>query len=241
MRYGIFADVHSNLAALNAVLEAFSQEAIDRYVGLGDIVGYACQPQECIDRVRSLNPVLIAGNHDWACAGRLGLDSFTPLAGAGLIWTIEHLSEPDKQFLNSLPLVVKEDSFVLVHSTLDEPQEFYYLNSQSEAEATFALMDKNLCFVGHTHIPGVFTQTPDHLEYSHNAAFSISPSQKYIVNAGSVGQPRDGNPLASFCIFDSATNTVEIKRVAYDIPGTQQKIIAAGLPGFLAERLSVGR
>lgn len=232
--------MHGNLAALNAVLEAYSREAVDKYVCLGDIVGYAAQPAECIAALCSLSPSLVAGNHDWAGAGLLSAEYFNPLAGQAVEWTSSRLQEGDKQFLKSLPLLLKDETFIAVHATLENPEEFNYLYDLPDAQATFALMDRELCFLGHTHIPGIFVAAPNGNNYVKGAALQLSTSHKYIVNVGSVGQPRDRNPQASYCIFDAAKKTIEIKRVDYDIKDTQQKIIAAGLPRFLAERLAAG-
>jgi putative phosphoesterase len=241
MRFGIFSDVHSNLPALDAVFAAFTRESIDKYICIGDMVGYAANPKECIAKIRQLNPLLVAGNHDWASVDLFNTRYFNPIAKEAVEWTKGQLSSEEKKFLKSLELVFTDNNFILVHGTLDNPEDFNYLYDQLDAQVTFELMAANICFVGHTHIPGVFVQENNHISYHQQYPLIISGQKKYIVNTGSVGQPRDRNPQASYCIFDTGTNSLEIKRIDYDVKEAQKMILAAGLPAFLSERLAVGR
>lgn len=241
MRYGIFSDVHSNLPALEAVIAAFQKEAIDQYICIGDVVGYAANPKECIAKVKELNPILIAGNHDWACVDMIGTRDFNPIAQEAVDWTRLQLSVAEKDFLKSLELLIDDDEFTLVHGTLDNPEDFNYLSDRLDAQVNFELLSGRLCFIGHTHVPGIFIRQDNHVEYIQKYPLQLSSGSKYIVNSGSVGQPRDRNPQASYCIFDSANQTIEIKRVDYDIKEAQRRIVAAGLPIFLSKRLAIGR
>ena len=241
MRYGIFSDIHSNLSALEAVLNSYTQEQIDQYVCIGDIVGYAANPQECIAKIGALNPIWVAGNHDWASIDLLSTKNFNPLAQEAVEWTKAQLSLEEKKFLSSAELVFNHNDFILVHGTLDNAEDFNYLYDQMDAQVTFELMTNQVCFVGHTHIAGIFVMRDNRIAYLQNYPLQIAPQNKYIVNVGSVGQPRDRNYRASYCVFDTQTQMIEIKRVDYDIKETQNRIIAVGLPGFLAERLSWGR
>ena len=241
MRYGIFSDVHSNLEALNVVIEAYQREDIGRYLCVGDIVGYATNPLECIQAVKSLNAVIVAGNHDWGSSGRLDLAYFAPIAKEALLWTQSNLSKVEVDFLSGLSLVYQEENFVLVHGTLDSPQEFYYLNGHKEAFETFAVLKKQICFVGHTHRPGVFVELEDNLFYKALGTLQLEEDKRYVINVGSVGQPRDGDPRAAYVIYDTGKKTIELKRIAYDFTVTQKKILNAGLPDFLAGRLAEGR
>ncbi|MDP3142410.1 MAG: metallophosphoesterase family protein [Candidatus Omnitrophota bacterium] len=241
MRYGIFSDVHSNLPALEAVIAAFQKEAIDQYICIGDIVGYAANPKECITRIRELRPVLVAGNHDWACVDMIGTRELNPAAQEAVNWTKQQLSVEEKDFLKSLELLIDDDKFTLVHGTLDNPEDFNYLSDQLDAQVNFELLSGHLCFIGHTHVPGIFIGQDNHTEYMQRYPLQLSYQSKYIVNTGSVGQPRDRDPRASYCIFDCANQTIEIKRVDYDIKEAQKRIVAAGLPIFLSERLALGR
>lgn len=241
MRYGIFSDVHSNLEALSAVIDAYKKEDIDSYLCLGDIVGYAASPSECIKIVKDLPGIIIAGNHDWGVSGKFALDYFTSGAKKALEWTASVLGQVDKEFLDNLSLVNEQENFVLVHGTLLEPQEFYYLNDISAARGTFLALKKQICFVGHTHEPGVFVQQGDEISFGPFLRLSIEDNKRYIVNVGSVGQPRDGDSRAAFAIYDTTQRSIEIKRAAYDFKLTQGRILKAGLPEFLASRLNKGK
>ena len=241
MRYGILSDIHSNLEALSIVADALKKEGIDRYLCIGDIVGYASNPFECIQIVKGLGALVVAGNHDWAVAGRLDLGYFTSNAKEALQWTSNALAPQEKEFLSSLKLVHSEENFSLVHGTLDVPQEFYYLNNFDEAERTFFVLEKQLCFVGHTHRPGVFVEAEENLFYKPLAKLQLEDKKRYIINVGSVGQPRDGDNRACCVIYDSEDKTVEQKRIAYNFSAAQEKIMKVGLPEFLAQRLSEGR
>jgi len=240
MRYGIFSDIHSNLEAFNVVLDAFSKEAIDSYLCLGDIVGYAANPKECIEKWQGLSCVTVIGNHEAAAVELLDTEYFNPVAKAAIFWTAEKLSKEDKQFLSSLKYVYQNEELILVHGTLDNPERFDYLFDIPLAIPTFNLMDRPLCFVGHSHVPGIFIQDNDKTGYLDKSSVKISKGKKYIINVGSVGQPRDGDPRAAYCIYDTDSHLIEIKRIEYNIKKTQQKITQAGLPTFLARRLAEG-
>jgi len=242
MRYGIFSDVHSNLEALTAVLRAYEKEQIDRFMCVGDIVGYAADPAECIRRVRGLADPVLAGNHDWAVAGRYPIDRFNSYAAQAVQWTNLALEEGDLEYLSSLQLVYRQEGIILVHGTLCAPENFDYLSELSEAEATLeGCAAGEICFVGHTHVAQIIIQGEDgRIGYAPGTTVTVSRKSKYIVNVGSVGQPRDRNPEAAYCIYDTQTSHITIKRVPYDIRAAQQKIVDAGLPSFLGERLRSG-
>ncbi|MFA5116381.1 MAG: metallophosphoesterase family protein [Candidatus Omnitrophota bacterium] len=242
MRYGIFSDTHSNLEALNAVIEAYRKEGIDEYLCVGDIVGYAADPKECILTVRSLAAHTVAGNHDWAAVDLLSTEYFNETARDAVAWTTTQLSAQEKSFLKDLPLLYKNEDLTLVHSTLENPQEFGYIDDLNTAEDSFWSQETPVCFVGHTHDAGVFIKDRSgKVSYKKEDTINLSPGCKYIINAGSVGQPRDLNPKACYCVFDTSKKKIFIKRAPYDIAGAQEKIIAAGLPQALATRLEFGR
>ncbi len=241
MRYGIFSDVHGNLQALEFVLFALKQERAESHLCVGDVVGYGANPHECIDLLKNLPSVCVAGNHDWAVVDKINIDYFNPLAKAAILWTKENASREDMAFLGCLNLIYKTTEFVLVHGTLEEPAYFHYLLDVRQAAGMFKLMDVPLCFVGHSHIPDIFINRGGRVERSPSLEISLEENCQYIVNVGSVGQPRDGNPQASFCVYDSTEKTISIKRVDYDIEEAQRRIVAAGLSVFLASRLAVGR
>ena len=223
MRYGIFSDVHSNLEALQAVLEALKKEEVDRYLCIGDIVGYAANPGECLKIVKDLNCPTVCGNHDRAAADMLDYSYFNDAARAAVEWTKNNLSGPEKDYLRGLPLLYEEGGITMVHGSLDRPEEFEYVMDEEAAVRTIGLCKTKACFIGHTHRP-----------------FEYYRGMKLLVNAGSVGQPRDGDPKAAYCIFDSESGRASIKRVEYDIRTAMDKILAAGLPKYLAMRLTEG-
>lgn len=251
MRYGIFSDVHSNREAFEAVLQAYSEESIDRFYFVGDIVGYAADPSWCIGSLRELGPIAICGNHDRACAGLLDMRWFTPIAKEAAIWTSKVLTQEERQWLKGLQLVHREATFTLVHGSLDRPEDFKYIIDTYEAGVCLALSKSSLCLVGHSHAPAVFfmeqkTAAPNirqevSLRYSLDSEIQIRPGYKYLINVGSVGQPRDGDPRACYTIYDADSGTFQIKRIEYDIARAQEKILKAGLPSRLASRLAVGR
>lgn len=242
MRYGIFSDIHSNLEALDAVIEAYRKEKIDRYLCVGDVVGYASSPKECIEKIRMLAMITVAGNHDWASVNLISTDYFNPLAKEAVFWTQRNLDEEGRYFLEHLMLVYKNEDLTMVHGTLDEPGDFNYMTDGYIASRTFELLETNICFLGHTHVPGAFIKSKDsRIRYQEDSNINIKEDSKYIINVGSVGQPRDGNPKAAYCIYDSDKKNVQIKRISYDIQTVRKKIIAGGLPRFLGERLLIGR
>lgn len=242
MRYGIFSDIHSNLEALEAVSKAYQRASIDKYLCVGDVVGYAANPCECIAKIKSLASVTVAGNHDFASVDLSSLDYFNPRAAKAIIWTKARLNAEESCFLKSLKLTFNNDDLTLVHGTLNDPALFNYLTGIEVSNSTFELLNNAPCFLGHTHVPGIFTQDKaKHTHYFNGPILELKKNNKYIVNVGSVGQPRDGNPMACYCIYDTDKKTVWIKRIDYDFNSAGEKIISAGLPEFLAERLAVGR
>ncbi|MCM8765467.1 MAG: metallophosphatase family protein [Candidatus Omnitrophica bacterium] len=242
MRYAILGDIHSNLEALQEVLWELKKKDIDAYLCIGDLVGYNANPRECIEIIRGTCKQIIAGNHDWACVGKLSLAWFREIAKEAIIWTTNLLAETEKIFLSHLELVYEEEDFTLVHGTLFKPEEFYYLDNLGYARRCFENLKTPLLFLGHTHKPLVFSL--DHrgnLLYSFEEKIFLREEMRYIINVGSVGQPRDGDPRACFCIYDSKEKTIEWHRISYDYKKTQEKILANSLPVELAYRLSEGR
>jgi len=242
MRYGIFGDVHSNLEALDAVTSAYKKESIDVYLCVGDVVGYGANPKECIEIVNSLAMVTIAGNHDWAAVNLISCESFNPFAKEAIIWTRQQLDDNEKNYLETLKLLYKNEFLTLAHGTLDNPRDFDYMTDGYIAEESFRRMDSNILFIGHSHIAGEFIKDEsDRISFKQEASFGISSENKYIINVGSVGQPRDTNPKAAYCIYDTDRKEVLIRRVEYDAKTARKKIIEAGLPVFLGDRLFLGK
>ena len=237
----IISDIHGNLEALQAVLKTCQTLGVQFFFCGGDTIGYGASPLECLETIKKLKAPTVAGNHDWAITGAIDSSHFTSDGKAAVAWTRGKLGLEHITSLNSLPLVLRNKLFLITHATLNEPILFHRLREVEDAQKTFDLMDRPLCFVGHTHIPIIITQQNGNIFFTDWTEVQINPKNKFIVNVGSVGQPRDANPLASFCVYDTDTRMIEIKRVAYNIAGAQKKIIEAGLPQDLASRLAVGK
>ena len=236
MRYGLFSDVHSNLEALEAVLAAMAKERIEKFLSLGDTIGYAANPNECLNLVRQLPAVTVAGNHDLSAAGHPILYELYDEAREAAEWTAAQLTQESKNWIRSLPLVTREGDATLVHGSLVEPEKFLYTDKLSEIEQNFSLMETPFCFIGHSHFPWMME------EGAETAVTKITcrTGKKYMVNVGSVGQPRDGDPRASYCVWDSDQRRIELKRIEYDYKPTQRKILEAGLPSRFAKKLETG-
>jgi predicted phosphodiesterase len=241
MRYAILSDIHSNLDALEAVMTDIGAQNINQILCAGDIVGYGAAPEQCLDVIRTLKITTVAGNHDQAVSGALDPMYFREEGKKAIVWTQVQISKDNLQFLKQLDLSYKNDDLILVHGSLEEPDRFFYLFDITNAMATFEMMDRKVCFVGHTHIPQIFVKQ-DHRAYlAEKLDIPVEKGCKYIVNVGSVGQPRDQLPLASYCIYDKDEKTVQIRRVPYDINAAQMKILEANLPEMLARRLAIGQ
>jgi len=242
MRYAIFGDIHGNLEALEAVLEKLEQEKPDVYVCIGDIVGYGADPSACIKRIKEIkNCIITAGNHDFATAGILNTDFFNTYAVEAINWTARQLTEAELEFLRHLKLVQRLNNITAVHSNLYSPEMFEYIQTTYDVQLGFNNLETSLCFVGHSHIPVVFSLQRGIIAFVTEALIKLNSHNKTIVNVGSVGQPRDENPEACYVIYDGTDSTIWTKRVAYDIEKATDKIIRAGLPDILAERLKYGR
>ncbi len=241
MRYAIISDIHGNLEALESVLGECLKLKADKFLCAGDTVGYGASPQQCLEAVKLLRADTVAGNHDWAVSGRVDPSYFTEDGRAAVVWTRSQVSFDDIEYLNKLPLVVKHTDYALAHASLKDPGKFNYMSSVSRAYESFMLLEAPVCFVGHTHVPGIFLQRGEHTFEEVSLEVEMSPELKYIVNVGSVGQPRDANPMASFAIYDTLLRTIEIRRVWYDIKKAQKAILDAGLPRALALRLEFGK
>lgn len=242
MKLGLFSDVHSNLEALKAVLSVLEGAGVNRYVCCGDIVGYGPDPNKCVELVRGLKPVCVAGNHDCGVTGRTQTIRFNSTAKQALEWTGGQLTRANRLYLESLPLAERFDHLFIVHSSPSEPDEWAYVFSPREAEEEMEFYSETICLAGHSHQPFAAWRLPvEQAQFIKEDSFKIDPGAKYFINLGSVGQPRDGNPHACCAVYNLRTSTIAFHRVAYDIAATQKKIRAAGLPEYLAERLGDGR
>jgi diadenosine tetraphosphatase ApaH/serine/threonine PP2A family protein phosphatase len=240
MRYGIFSDVHSNLEAFQAVYDYYKKQKIDKFIFLGDIIGYGADPRQVISLLKTLNPRCIAGNHDWALLDKFSIDRFNPQAKEAILWTKTELFPEQIRYLRTFELTHETDDFICVHGSLEEPHKFNYILDTTDAEINFPLLKKKICFVGHSHRREVFCLKEDRSSRLFTNTIKIRNDEKYIINVGSVGQPRDRDPRASLCVYDSDKNIVIFKRLDYNIKGAAAKILKAGLPSVLAERLYIG-
>ena len=266
MKYAILSDIHGNWEALTVVLEKCGEIGVDEYISLGDIVGYNANPKECLDKMRSLKLVCaVKGNHDEYAAGSDNtIEGFNPHARAAVIWTKSQLTPEDRAWLAALPMrqTLKGTLITVVHATLDSPDSWGYIFDEHHAADNFSYQFTPLCFIGHSHVPIGFCKKPiisfsdrmiesldswesrntpeSQFKRSDSVTVTLDPGHKYLLNVGSVGQPRNKDPRASFAIYDSDLKTVTRYRIPYDISTAQAKIRAAGLPERLASRLALG-
>lgn len=241
MKYGILGDIHSNLEALQAVLEEMHKAGVQRYISVGDVVGYGADPHQVLDKLRSLKTEIIAGNHDQAICGQLSIEFFNSYARASCLWTQKELTEEELEYLRSFPLVREFDRFTVTHSSLYYPENFEYIQNTYDAHLSFEHQDSRLCFIGHSHIPIVFYKKKKKVMFEQTHEIRLSDSEKVLVNVGAIGQPRDENPDAVCAVYDSDEGIIRLKRVRYDVEKAARKIKEAGLPDILAERLKYGR
>jgi predicted phosphodiesterase len=240
MQVALFGDIHANLEALEAVLADAREHNCSDYVCLGDVVGYNANPVECLNIVRDMGCAIVKGNHDEEAYGDHSLDMMNPIAAHALAWTRKQLSEDKRSWLKNLRMIQQIEDFTIVHSTLDQPSNWSYVTNRFDAMANFSYQFSQICFHGHTHIPKVYVRDRRVHEIEADT-LQIEEGVKYFINIGSVGQPRDGDPRGCYVIYDTESRSIVFRRVEYDIKKTQQKIIAAGLPEILSDRLLTGR
>lgn len=240
MRFAIFGDIHANLHALQAVQADATEQACTHYVCMGDIVGYNAFPKECLAAVRKLDCPVVKGNHDEQASMVGDQEGFNALAEEAINWTRKQLSEEEKDWLRSLRLQRQVRDFTIVHATLDTPHKWGYVFNQLDAAASFSYQHTSLCFIGHTHAPKAYIRDGS-VRTIPLDVLALQQGKRYLINVGSVGQPRDGDWRSAYCVYDTATNEVNLRRVEYDLNGAQNAIIEAGLPRKLAERLAIGR
>ena len=242
MVYIIYSDVHSNLEALQTFLQITNNIAHDWKVCLGDIVGYGPDPNPCIKLVREHTDLVLAGNHDFAVLNKTNLSSFNFPARKACIWTSEQLTEENLEYLDGLPVFREENRVCWAHSSPFEPEGWHYIFSHYDGEVNFDHFNASVCFVGHTHVPLILEKNASGVIVKNTLSTTkLALESRYIVNVGSLGQPRDYNPNPAFGIFDSESMTIEFRRFSYDLVTTQEKIIQNGLPVYLAERLKIGQ
>jgi predicted phosphodiesterase len=243
MRILIVSDIHSNYAALETVLAVAG--SFDQLWNLGDTIGYGPCPNECVVAMRAYADVMIGGNHDLACLGKVDLSDFNPDARAANIWNGKQLEETNRALLDALPPLREVDErFLVTHGSPREPV-WEYLLSRPQAEENFELFENQVCFIGHSHVPLIFRKYPDGRCDDPALAdagllLELQPGSRYFLNPGSVGQPRNQDPRAAYAVLDTDTGTVLFQRVEYDIAQTQRQMREARLPNALIRRLEYG-
>jgi diadenosine tetraphosphatase ApaH/serine/threonine PP2A family protein phosphatase len=240
MPIAILSDLHANLEATQAVLADAHERGCTDYICLGDVVGYNANPRECVEIVQKMACPVVKGNHDEQASLHESSRDFNALAEMAINWTRQQLTDADKQWLRDLPFTRAVRDFTIVHATLDSPEQWGYVFNTLDSAASFPHQSTTVCFFGHTHVAGAFV-LDDNVKRVKVDELTIEPTKKYFVNTGSVGQPRDGDWRAAYCIYHVDKNVVEQRRVKYDLDTAQEKIIKAGLPRLLAERLKLGR
>lgn len=270
MKYAVISDIHANLEALQEVVGKSRELGVEQYLCLGDLVGYNANPKECLDIIRGFeNAQIVKGNHDeYASNGDDEMHGFNPHARDAVLWTRSQLNEEELSFLRELPyrISVRGAQTTLVHATLDSPEAWGYVFDTHHAMDNFSYQFTQMCFCGHSHAPIAFCKKPaltgqdggvkevsewswrmsedyepENADICDSLTIQVQPGWKYLVNVGSVGQPRNRDPRASFAVFDTERRTVTRWRVPYDIPRAQAKILEAGLPERLAARLEFGK
>jgi diadenosine tetraphosphatase ApaH/serine/threonine PP2A family protein phosphatase len=244
MRYAILSDIHANLEAFHAVLARTAELGADQVLCLGDVVGYNADPNACVDIVRNKGIACIMGNHDAAACGIEEPDSFNPAARAAVLWTREVLTAENKEFLRGLPRYLQFGDMVLCHGSINDTDQ--YIFEDSDVRENLAVMETlpnspQVCFYGHTHMKAAYSIAGGVLSRVLSDKILLTAGTRYLINPGGAGQPRDGDPQTPFLIYDTADRTVVFHRVEYDIAACQRKILQAGLPARLAERLAMGR
>jgi predicted phosphodiesterase len=232
MRIAVISDIHSNLEALTKAMEIIDGQSIDEIFCLGDIIGYGANPNECVDLIRQRCNIVIKGNHEGAVIDLTVANDFTENARSAILWTRQQITEENLGYLRSLPLTYRRSETVFVHSSPCEPQEWNYIFEEDTAAHAFHCFSEPLCFIGHTHIPMIFSPN------GHVSA--ITKDGRYLINVGSIGQPRDRNTDLSFGIFDTRAWTYENIRSPYDMEIAAWKIFKTALPPRLGQRLLMG-
>jgi predicted phosphodiesterase len=243
MRYGIFSDIHSNLEAMTAVASAMKADGAQEYLCLGDFIGYYSNPNEVMDLIESLHCwKSVLGNHDAALTGKTSLAKFTAPAAEAIHWTQSRIKPHHRKFLEELRLREEIGDIQLVHSSPLQSEEWHYLTQKEDIERNFRYFQGNLCLFGHVHKPFIAEQKSDgSVEVLAAQEHTLQSGCRYLVNVGSVGQPRDGNPQTCYVMYDSSSKKLSIRRIDYDFETTVKKTLGAGLPEYLANRLKTGK
>jgi putative phosphoesterase len=241
VKYVVISDIHGNLEAIEAVRKEIAVLSPDKVLCLGDLVGYGASPNECVALTREICNLVVAGNHDFGAVGKTDIAYFNMYAREAILWTAGNLKRAAHDYLKTRPLVEVVDRRIrMVHATPSEPERWNYIFTHEQALEEFGSYEESVCFVGHSHQPAIYELMDKETLILNTGRVKVMEGRRYMVNVGSVGQPRDGDPRACICVYDTDRAEIAIRRVEYDIEGAKRRIIAAGLPAVLANRLSWG-
>jgi predicted phosphodiesterase len=244
MRYAIISDIHGNVDALKAVLRDIEKRGVDSIICLGDIVGYYPDPELCVRIVKKYVTYSVAGNHDYAAVGKIDHSNFTFFAYVAMEWTKKNISDASREFLSSLPLVLRMDGMFFTHSSPGSPNDFsryVFPDSEEAIFEAFSSLVHRVNFIGHTHWPSIMLQNDDRIMLHNEQTIEVDDRHYYLINVGSVGQPRNFDPRSCYALYDTGAARISLIYVEYDFTITQKKVIKHNLPHFLAFRLSKGR
>ena len=242
MRIAIYSDVHSNLEAFEAVLRDIDRQKVDKKIFLGDIVGYGPNPNECVELLKDNADTMLGGNHDWAAVDKTDASYFNPYARESMLWTKDALTDENREFLKTLSASKVDEEFQLAHSTPFEPEQWHYIMNYQDAQDSYPYLEKDVCFIGHSHQPIIIEFIDGaNLMPIRDMYKTLDKNRKYIINVGSVGQPRDSNPDACYLTIDTKTGDIQYRRVEYEVKRVQKKMTKHKLPKYLIDRIALGR
>lgn len=242
MRFALISDIHSNLEALTAVFKDIEKNKVDTIHCLGDVIGYGCDPKACLDLINQNCEIKLMGNHEYLLMGLISQDKCNASARASFQWTVKQITDYELAIIEEFQIKSVYEGCLLVHASPFKPDEWHYVVNSQQAELAFDSMNENFGFLGHSHLPMIFVENKNNqprIKVGHDIL--MDPDYRYLVNVGSVGQPRDKDPRASYVIVDTEEWEVLFKRVEYDIQTAQHKMKEAAMPDLLVERLSVGK
>lgn len=242
MRFAIISDIHANLEALEAVLADIKEQRIDSTCCLGDVIGYGCDPLACLELVHSHCDIRVIGNHEYAALGKVDAEQLNVVAQASMAWTQDQLTDRAFAIIAEFDTQSSREDLRFVHASPFEPERWHYILTIPEADRAFKSFSERICFIGHSHLPMIFTESPDG-QHRRRIGHDFQPDEegRYLINVGAVGQPRDNDPRACYVIFDTAEWEATYRRVDYEYQFTQRKMREAHLPSMLIDRLQAGK
>lgn len=243
MKLALISDIHGNLEALEAAFVEIDRLKVDGVYCLGDVIGYGSDPSSCLTMVAQRCAAVLMGNHEYAVLGLVEAETMNEVAQESIAWTSHHLTDKDMSLIADFQMTLEVEDCLLVHAAPHDPKDWHYLLTRAEAARAFDAFTQRLCFFGHTHVPMIFSQAVGSANIRSRMGHDFDPDEdaRYLVNVGSIGQPRDDDPRACFVVYDSNEDTVTYHRVQYDVRKTQTKMSEANLPKMLIERLEYGR